>query len=126
MKRSLLVLGGLLALLLSYGFSCNPPPPPVITSLVYQMSWQYNCTINAVPESFQYGYMSGTTYEPLGSLPIVSCSGLQTFTVCGTSAAISATSKFYVRSYYSTGDYSVPNSTPQIIISATLSCSQVG
>ena len=66
----------------------------------YTMAWSYDCSVFKVPASFNYGYVSGVTYQTLGNLPVNSCAGLKTFRVAGMSNKISKSTTFYVRSYY--------------------------
>jgi len=96
MKKSSLVLLALLAFFLSKADSCHNNP----VTITYTMRWTYDCSTYKVPASFDYGYLSGTTYMSLGSLVVTTCGRNQSFTVTGKTTKLSMTSRLYVRGFY--------------------------
>jgi len=98
----------ILTLLLQADASCNLPPssPPQPSSpqhsrhYTYTMQWTYPCG-KGTPTQYQYGYLSGTNQQALGTVNTTTSNNgcTQPVIVTGKSDSISPQTRFYVKAF---------------------------
>jgi len=75
--------------------SCNTPTHS------YTATWNYDCSANGVPTSFEFGVYNTVVYQPVQILPVKSCSGNTRFSLSGSSTGtVIPGDTFYVRAVY--------------------------